>query len=100
MDLLGQIPLVLITVRSFRQREVARIMIPAPRPASEPSAPHPVPFRLPWPQTRVACRPVIGDALLLQYPEVAKTLAEGSSSEEAAKCIAVSVAAAAEECPR
>ena len=26
-----------------------------------------MPFRLPWPQARAACRPVIGDALLLQY---------------------------------
>ena len=24
-------------------------------------------FRLPWPQARAACRPVTGDALLLQY---------------------------------
>ena len=41
-------------------------MIPAPRPASGPPL-CPVPFRLPWPQARAACRPVIGDALLLQY---------------------------------
>ena len=41
-------------------------MIPAPRPASG-SALRPVPFRLPWPQARAACRPVTGDALLLQY---------------------------------
>ncbi len=40
-------------------------MIPAPRPASE--QPRPVPFRLPWSRPRVTCRPVIGDALLLQY---------------------------------
>ena len=26
-----------------------------------------MPFRLPWPQARAACRPLIGDALLLQY---------------------------------
>ena len=26
-----------------------------------------MPFRLPWPQARAACRPVTGDALLLQY---------------------------------
>ena len=41
-------------------------MIPAARPASG-SALRPVPFRLPWPQARAACRPVIGDALALQY---------------------------------
>ena len=41
-------------------------MIPAPRPASGPAL-RPVPFRLPWPQARAVCRPVIGDALLLQY---------------------------------
>ena len=27
----------------------------------------PVPFHLPWSHTRTTCRPVIGDALLLQY---------------------------------
>ena len=36
-----------------------------PRPA--PEQPQPVPFRLPWQRTLPACRPVIGDALLLQY---------------------------------
>lgn len=61
-------------------------MIPAPRPASDPPL-RPAPFRLPWSQTRVACRPVIGDALLLQYPEVAKALAERSRSEEAVRCL-------------
>jgi hypothetical protein len=41
-------------------------MLPAPRPAS--GAPlRPVLFRLPGPQARAARRPVIGDALLLQY---------------------------------
>jgi hypothetical protein len=60
--------------------EVAPGLVPRPRPAPEWS--RSVPFRLPWSQTRVACRPVIGDALLLQYPEVAKALAEGSPSEE------------------
>ena len=44
---------------------MVRIAVPAPRPA--PEQPQPVPFRLPWSQTRTACRPVIGDALLLQY---------------------------------
>jgi hypothetical protein len=48
-------------------------LIPAPRPA--PDQPQSVPFRLPWSRTRTACRPVIGDALLLQYPEVAKAFA-------------------------
>ena len=43
----------------------------------------PVPFRVPWPHIRLTFRPVIGDALLLQYPEVAKALAECSRSEEA-----------------
>jgi hypothetical protein len=41
---------------------------------------------LPWSQRRVACMPVIGDALLSQYPEVAKALAEDSRSEEAVRC--------------
>ncbi len=49
------------------------MMIPAPR---LPSDPRPVPFRLLWPRARI--RPVIGDALLAQHPEVAKTLAERS----------------------
>ena len=40
--------------------------MPAPRPASGPAL-RPVPFGLPWPRARAACRPVIGDALLLQY---------------------------------
>ena len=62
-----------------------RGLIPAPRPALEEL--RPVPFRLPWPRERIACRPVIGDALLLQYPEVAKALAEGSRSEEAVRCL-------------
>ena len=44
---------------------MVRIAIPEPRPA--PEQPQPVPFRLPWSRTRTACRPVIGDALLLQY---------------------------------
>jgi len=48
----------------------------------------PAPFRLPWLRTRVTCRPVIGDALLLQYPEVAKALAKRSRSEEAVDRIA------------
>lgn len=39
--------------------------IPAPR--SNPEQCQPVPLQLPWPQARVTCRPVIGDALLLQY---------------------------------
>jgi hypothetical protein len=38
---------------------------PAQRPIAEQEAP--VPFRLPWPRARIACRPVIGDALLLHY---------------------------------
>ena len=38
----------------------------APRPAVGPAL-RPVLFRLPWPQARAACRPVTGDALLLQY---------------------------------
>jgi hypothetical protein len=41
-------------------------MIPAPRPACGPAL-RPVPFRLLWPLARAACRPVIGDVLLLQY---------------------------------
>lgn len=74
----------------------AASMVPAPRPAAEQR--NPIPFRLPWSHPRVACRPVIGDALLLQYPEVAKALADGrGSSEEAVRCIAVSAAAATEE---
>ena len=45
---------------------MVRIAVPQPRPA--PEQPQPVPFRLPWSQTRTTtCRPVIGDALLLQY---------------------------------
>jgi hypothetical protein len=44
---------------------MVRIAVPEPRPA--PEQPQPVPFRLPWSRTRTACRPVIGDALLLQY---------------------------------
>ena len=40
--------------------------MPAPRPACGPPL-RPVPFGLPWPRARAACRPVIGDALLLQY---------------------------------
>ncbi len=39
--------------------------IPAPR--SGPEQCQSVPLQLPWPQNRVTCRPVIGDALLLQY---------------------------------
>ena len=57
------------------------LAIPAPRPS--PEQPQSAPLRLPWPRTRVTCRPVIGDTLLLQYPEVAKALAEHSRSEEA-----------------
>ena len=52
-------------------------LIPAPRPA--PEQPQPVPFQLPWSRTRTARRPVIGDALLLHYPEVAKALAAGGT---------------------
>ena len=44
---------------------MVRIAIPQPRPA--PEQPEPVPFQLPWSRTRPTCRPVIGDALLLQY---------------------------------
>ena len=44
---------------------MVRIAVPQPRPA--PEQPQPVPFRLPWSNTRTTCRPVIGDALLLQY---------------------------------
>jgi hypothetical protein len=44
----------------------------------------PAPFRVPRPHTRLTFRPVIGDALLLQYPEVAKALAERSRREETA----------------
>ena len=40
--------------------------MPAPRPASGPAL-RPVPFRPPRLQARAACRPLIGDALLLQY---------------------------------
>ena len=40
-----------------------RIAVPAPRRAPG----EPLPFQLPWSHTRTACRPVIGDALLLQY---------------------------------
>ena len=43
---------------------MVRIVVPAPRPAPEQPRP---PFQLPWSRTRTACRPVIGDALLLQY---------------------------------
>ena len=41
-------------------------MMTAPRPACGPAL-RPVPSRLPRPRARAACRPVIGDALLLQY---------------------------------
>lgn len=41
-------------------------MIPAQRPASDPLLRR-APLQLPWSQARVACRPVIRDALLLQY---------------------------------
>ena len=44
---------------------MVRIAVPQPRPA--PEQPQRVPFRLPWSRTRTSCRPVIGDALLLQY---------------------------------
>ena len=44
---------------------MVRIAVPQPRPA--PEQPQPVPFQLPWSLTQTACRPVIGDALLLQY---------------------------------
>ena len=45
---------------------MVRIAVPQPRPA--PEQPQPVPFRLPWSRTRTTtCRPVISDALLLQY---------------------------------
>ena len=66
---------VFLTAEGFRAEEVARIMIPAPRPSPEQS--RPVPFEMPRQVSRPRCRPVIGDALLLQYPEVAKALAEG-----------------------
>jgi hypothetical protein len=59
----------------------AQGLVPAPRPS--PEQPQPVPFRLPWSRTRSACRPAIGDALLLQYPEVAKALAAGTSDKTA-----------------
>ena len=52
----------------------AQGLIPAPRPVSEPPL-SPVPFQLPWSPTRTTCQPVIGDALMLLYPEVAKALA-------------------------
>jgi hypothetical protein len=39
-------------------------LVPVPRLTAEQSH---VPFRLPWQRTRAACRPVIGDTLLLQY---------------------------------
>jgi hypothetical protein len=44
---------------------MVRIAVPQPRPA--PEQPQPVPFRLPWSRTRTTCRPVIGDALFMQY---------------------------------
>lgn len=44
---------------------MVRIAVPQPRPA--PEQPQPVPFQLPWSRPQTACRPVIGDALLLQY---------------------------------
>ena len=40
-------------------------LVPVPRQALEQL--RPVPFRLPWEHARIAARPVIGDALLLQY---------------------------------
>ena len=40
-----------------------RIAVPAPRRAPG----EPLLFQPPWSHTRTACRPVIGDALLLQY---------------------------------
>lgn len=40
-------------------------LVPAPRLGAEQS--QAVPLRLPWSRDRIACRPVIGDALLLQY---------------------------------
>ena len=39
-------------------------LVPAPRLATKQSQ---VPLRLPWRRVQAACRPVIGDALLLQY---------------------------------
>ena len=45
---------------------MVRIAVSAPRPT--PEQPQPVPFQLPWSRARTPCRPVIGDALLLQYP--------------------------------
>jgi hypothetical protein len=54
-----------VAAEGSRVEEVARIVIPAPRPALE--QPQPVPFQLPWSRPRAACRPVIGDALLLQF---------------------------------
>jgi hypothetical protein len=50
-------------------------LVPRPRPAPERSPS--VPFLLPWQAGRPRCCPVIGDALLMQYPGVAKALAEG-----------------------
>jgi len=37
------------------------------RAGSSPEQRQSVPLQLPWPQSRVTCRPVIGDTLLLQY---------------------------------
>jgi hypothetical protein len=64
---------------------VAQPAVPAPRQAPEPLLRR-APLQLPWSRPR-ACRPVIGDALLLQYPEVAKALAECSRSEETVPCL-------------
>ena len=52
--------------RSRSRPDGPSAMIPAPRPACGPAL-RPVRFRLPWPRARAACRPVTGDALLLQY---------------------------------
>ena len=62
----GEIHAMRSRARSRSRPDGRSAMMPAPRPASGP-APRAVPFRLPWPQARAACRPVIGDVLLLQY---------------------------------
>jgi hypothetical protein len=57
--------------------------------AISPAAPAPaVPFRLSWEVRRPNSRPVIGDALLLRYPEVAKALAASTSDKTAGEVVA------------
>jgi hypothetical protein len=46
--------------------DTARELVPAPRLAAD-TARRPLPLRLPFQLSRPDCRPVIGDALLLQY---------------------------------